>query len=156
MSSETKIVHESTRHKRKNFKESDIRSYWANTNVWHEKFDSVEEFLEEGTCFACGFDYEYIEKAHIHALGFGGKDELDNIHMLCKCCHEASELLRGVLYWKWFYNRSISDVFNTMLAKYNCLPKNLINILENADMDPEKTGYMKEVFNLIRKEIDIK
>ncbi len=110
--------------KRKNFARKVIRAYWANnTDIWHEKFDSKEEFLEEGTCFACGFvpTDEVLERAHIKALWMGGKDDLENIHLLCRECHHASEDLFGDLYWKWFKKRNYFDVIFSLAAKYNLL-----------------------------------
>ncbi len=109
--------------KRKNFTKKAIRAYWSGTDIWHEEFDSKEEFLEEGTCFACGFIPmdEVLERAHIKALWMGGKDDLDNIHLLCRECHQASEDLFGNMYWKWFKKRDILDVMLSKAAKYNLL-----------------------------------
>jgi hypothetical protein len=119
--------------KRKNYSPKTIRNYWSGTDIWHEKFDSKEEFLEEGTCFACGFvpiDAR-LERAHIKALWMGGNDTIDNIHLLCIACHQASEELFGNLYWNWFKKRNIFDVILSGAAKYNLLSDLLCNLYEN-------------------------
>ena len=49
-----------------------IRAHWAK-RLWAIKgFDSEAEFLERGTCFACGMDGS--ERAHIVARSVGGSD----------------------------------------------------------------------------------
>jgi 5-methylcytosine-specific restriction endonuclease McrA len=85
-----------------------VRAYWVEA-LWHRKgFDSPEEFLERGTCFACG-DERAVERAHILARCSGGSDDASNIHILCRICHKDSETLDGEAYWSWFWQRSLMD-----------------------------------------------
>lgn len=73
-----------------------IRKHWA-PFFWEKKnFDSELEFVEEkDTCFACGLNWEGfdnpLEGAHIIARVHGGGDEVDNLILLCRCCHKAQE-----------------------------------------------------------------
>lgn len=101
--------------KRKNYSHKKIKEYWADKEIWDNKFDSKEEFLEADCCFACGVDYSVevegksfknLERAHIKALIINGEDKIQNIHLLCKTCHSESEILYDELYWFWFNNKT--------------------------------------------------
>lgn len=82
-----------------------IRAYWAPV-LWKKpwcKFDSIKECLEADYCFACGRLWPTrTDRAHILARIYGGSDNLSNLHLLCLLCHELSEHLCGVEYWRWF------------------------------------------------------
>lgn len=94
---------------RKQFSEKAIRKHWVD-RLWEKKgFDSPDEFMEKGICFACNLCAD-LEKAHIQALSIGGNDNLENIHLLCKICHKDSEYLEGKKYFDWLYSRNIIDV----------------------------------------------
>ena len=103
-----------------------IRDHWAQWLVEQGKFDSVEEvwaihiftdevngeivIRDEGLCcFACGFTSQRapLERAHILAIFDGGSNDADNLHMLCKLCHKASEFISGEEYFAWFSQRNI-------------------------------------------------
>ena len=84
-----------------------IRAHWAK-RLWAIKgFDSEAEFLERGTCFACGMDGS--ERAHIVARSVGGSDGCENLHILCGVCHKDSEYLDGERYMAWLVQRSPVD-----------------------------------------------
>ena len=86
-----------------------IRAHWAK-RLWAIKgFDSEAEFLERGTCFACGMDGS--ERAHIVARSVGGSDGCENLHILCGVCHKDSEYLDGDRYMAWLVERSPVDMF---------------------------------------------
>lgn len=91
--------------------EHDIRMFWCNT-LWYRKgFDSPEEFMEHGICFACGMSSpDGIERAHIEPRCNGGVDGIENLHMLCRVCHKDSEFLTGIVYMKWLLERSAIDM----------------------------------------------
>ncbi|TAI63422.1 hypothetical protein CWO89_24370 [Bradyrhizobium sp. Leo170] len=96
------------RQRRKMAKEQAIREYWAKVPGFYERkgFDSADEFLEHGTCFACGFIYrDPPQRAHIYPHVKGGSGDPDNLHMLCYVCHKDSEHLEGDAYWDWFWER---------------------------------------------------
>lgn len=103
-----------------------IRKHWA-PFFWQKKnFDSEFEFIEEAkTCFACGLNWEGfdnpLEGAHIIARCNGGSDEVDNLVLLCRCCHKAQEansIIRssreGTL--KWILERTELDAKLQFLA----------------------------------------
>lgn len=93
--------------KRKMPTELAIRAHWAN-RLWRAKgYDSAAEFMERGTCFACGLDGN--ERAHIVARAAGGGDEPENLHVLCGVCHKDSEYLEGGRYMGWLMQRSPVD-----------------------------------------------
>lgn len=41
------------------------------------------------------------DRCHIEARVWGGQDELANLHLLCVLCHEMSEGVDGLRYWRW-------------------------------------------------------
>ena len=87
-----------------------IRAHWAK-RLWAIKgFDSEAEFLERGTCFACGMD-GIIERAHIVARSVGGSDGCENLHILCRVCHKDSEYLDSERYMAWLVQRNPVDRF---------------------------------------------
>lgn len=93
--------------------ERQIRSYWSEwlSGRISDKFDSPQEAMEEGVCFACGMTADGgIERAHIIPRCDGGSDEPDNLHMLCRTCHKDSEFLSGDAYRQWFEERTAIDM----------------------------------------------
>lgn len=97
--------------KRKIPTEEKIREHWAE-RLWEVKgFDSIDEFLEPGWCFACGIGFNSKpDRAHILARAWGGDDSLENLHILCSICHKDSENLYGPAYMDWLVNRSMLDM----------------------------------------------
>lgn len=95
-----------TTQRRKMPTEKQVRAYWSE---WVLKTmgdrDESPLTLEDGTvgrlCFACGFYWPESERAHIVARCNGGTDTVENLHMLCRPCHKASEALEGSEYWEW-------------------------------------------------------
>lgn len=82
---------------------SNIRMQWAPTLLWLGKFDSMEELLEGQYCWACGMtSTRTLDRAHILAASDGGTDRVENLHLLCRGCHRASEYFYGKVYWEWF------------------------------------------------------
>lgn len=57
-------------------------------------------------CFACSFPI-FLERSHILSKTYGGSDEPENIHLLCKFCHLESEFLDNKNdYFKWLFSKS--------------------------------------------------
>jgi hypothetical protein len=55
-------------------------------------------------CFACGCEAGTgfnLERAHILARAEGGDDSVSNLHILCRPCHQESEMLSGGPYFAW-------------------------------------------------------
>ena len=57
--------------------------------------------VERYDCMACGIEDVQIDGAHIQPLQYGGSNEIENIHLLCKPCHAESENLWGKEYEIW-------------------------------------------------------
>ncbi len=92
-----------------------IRAHWAK-RLWAIKgFDSEAEFLERGTCFACGMDGS--ERAHIVARSVGGSDGCENLHILCHRCHKDSEYLEGSAYMDWLMDRNALSMIMSAAAR---------------------------------------
>ena len=70
----------------------EIADHWEGKHqkIWGEA---------EDYCFACG-DHYHLERAHIVPRHKGGKDTVENLHILCAACHKESEAIGN--YWHWF------------------------------------------------------
>lgn len=113
------------RQNRKMATEQAIREYWVKVPEFFERkgFESAVDFLENGTCFACGWRYnDPPQRAHIYPHVKGGSGSPDNLHMLCYCCHKDSERLEGEAYWDWFWTR---DFLSAALSIAVRMGKNL-------------------------------
>lgn len=101
-----------------------IREHWAD-RLWRDKgYDSRAEFMERGTCFACGM--EGNERAHIVARVAGGNDDLENLHVLCGVCHKDSEFLDGEKYMSWLMQRNAIDRLISEAMRYGFNPATLV------------------------------
>ena len=111
-----------------------VRKHWCNNLVKKKGFDSTEEFMEAGVCFACGMSPDSdtpsggLEKAHITAKVEGGSDLPENIHLLCSICHKDSEYLDGEKYWAWFYQRTSIDMMMSAAARKGANIHSLIGL----------------------------
>ena len=105
-----------------------IRAQWVD-RLWRAKgYDSAAEFMERGTCFACGL--KGVERAHIVARAVGGGDEAENLHMLCGVCHKDSEYLDGGRYMAWLLQRSPVDRLMSEAMRYGFNPAPLLHAHE--------------------------
>ena len=92
-----------------------IRAHWAD-RLWLAKgYDSKAEFMERGTCFACGMSGS--ERAHILARVAGGDDTPENLHILCWVCHKDSEYLEGSAYMDWLMDRNALSMIMSAAAR---------------------------------------
>jgi hypothetical protein len=73
--------------------------------------------IEPDVCFACGMEASGFERCHIFPRVKGGPESADNLHMLCKVCHKDSEYLEGEAYWRWFWERTASDMLMSRAAR---------------------------------------
>jgi hypothetical protein len=107
---------------------------------------SVDRHIaKHGPCFACGQFGSAKERAHIHALQYGGSNKPDNLHLLCKACHIESETFSSVgaeQYFYWFKNKKQKPSVNdTIQTRFNLTVHNYVNY-------PEKR---KEIENELRE-----
>jgi HNH endonuclease/Recombinase len=98
-----------------------IRKHWSLWLVMVGKFETVAEAESSWACWACGFTNsnqdDWVERAHITAYSDGGSNEPKNLHLLCRWCHLASELLNSDDYFNWFLNRTLEQTFRDALKK---------------------------------------
>jgi hypothetical protein len=83
-----------------------VRAHWAGwvRDTMDDDDESpltMEDGRKGGLCYACGLYWTDCERAHIVARSNGGTDSVDNLHMLCRTCHRASEPHEGDAYWEW-------------------------------------------------------
>lgn len=93
-----------SRKKRIGPNETDLREYWAPILCrppWY-KYASPQHVLKSRDCFGCQ-TFSRTVRAHIVARAYeDGSDHPSNLHLLCRMCHELSEGLSGLAYWRWF------------------------------------------------------
>ena len=95
-----------TKQKRKNFSKGQIAQYWIDWSIEHKKIPPWDEYgwdSGEPSCMACGYWQEEwdakrtvkarwestdLERCHIVPLFLGGADELANLVLMCKRCHQ--------------------------------------------------------------------
>lgn len=112
-----------------------IRDYWVEQGLW-QKFKSksmttvtgytlIKGYLEEyvckledkGVCMGCGLK-TYVMRCHIQPRYAGGPDTVENLHMLCRDCHLASEERSGDEYWEWFYKQDCLANAHALLGRH--------------------------------------
>ena len=49
------------------------------------------KIFDKDFCFACGL-YKLTQRCHIDQDKEKGIDDVENLHLLCKCCHDESEV----------------------------------------------------------------
>lgn len=108
-----------------------IRKHWAKWLIQIGKFDSKAEIFEGNYCFACGFLYDGLERCHILPRCEGGLDDVDNLHLLCRWCHRASEFKTGQEYWDWFEQRHVFDVFLTQWSYAGGSFAQILDVMES-------------------------
>jgi hypothetical protein len=57
-------------------------------------------------CFACGIE-AVTERCHIVAHSKTQNNNVNNIHLLCRSCHEESENMMGKMYWDWLKAKNV-------------------------------------------------
>lgn len=108
---------------------SAIREYWVSTDLWERMGSPGDSDLHrKGVCMACGMPGG-VFRCHILARVLGGSDDVDNIHILCKSCHDSSEYLKGDDYWTWFLNQDWTKSGPITLAR------NGISVSKIANLD---------------------
>ncbi len=63
---------------------------------------------KKNICFACGVDF-ITERCHILPINHGGTNDVENLHLLCKSCHQESEDLSGELYFEWLGTKEFAN-----------------------------------------------
>ena len=116
-----------TKSKRNMPSELAIRKHWAGRLSATKGYDSPSEFLERGSCFACGLDGS--ERAHIVARSVGGSDLAENLHILCATCHKDSEYLDGHKYTAWFLERNAFDCLISKAMRCGFNPSKFVGAL---------------------------
>jgi hypothetical protein len=87
------------------------------------------------------------DRCHIVARVWGGRDEFANLHLLCVLCHEMSENLDGLRYWRWLKNQNMIQAECWGAARVLWLNNfDFENIeLEIRDVSDLSISYVKKV-----------
>lgn len=125
-----------------------IRELWAPALArapWF-KFTQPADCTCE-TCFACGICAP-LDRAHIVARSEGGSDRASNLHLLCRMCHELSEALSGISYWRWFrvQSRAAAMHYGAAMAVYKATGRPASHFtLSTDDMDALTMAYARGI-----------
>ena len=71
---------------------------------------------------------------------------MENIHMLCKTCHDASEYLNGSLYWQWFDRQSFLTSGPATLARCGI---DIGKVSQLSDKEAEQVIRLIEEFGVV-------
>tara|TARA_R110000868_G_C10360215_1_gene717257 strand:+ start:52 stop:477 length:426 start_codon:yes stop_codon:yes gene_type:complete len=104
-----------------------IWNYWKkkylsgklNGDKWNYVFED-----DKKVCFACCFQ-GFLERCHITSHCEGGSEDVSNIHLLCKGCHQRTEpfgtkhieFYYEILEHKTLWNQENEIIFMKMIAK---------------------------------------
>lgn len=100
--------------KRKSFSKIQITEHWQDKD-----HPFANAFVD--ACWICGWYSLALEKCHLIALFEGGADELDNLVLLCKNCHWATEgLAKKDLFWN-YVKKTEYDLIGGILKRSNAL-----------------------------------
>ena len=144
--------------KRKAIKTSkeEIVSYWMKHQG--ESGLSVDWKDAKQRCWRCGCKRN-LEKCHIVPHVLGGKDEPENLVLLCKRCHaEGPNVLDAEIMWDWiraygvtFYNSfwKIEGLKEYKFIYKHSFESTIIYIMEHAEVKKDKC----EIINFIKKEM---
>jgi hypothetical protein len=86
-----------------------VRQFWAPILCrppWNKFASPHEAQFSFDRCFACGIEPGILHRAHIVPRWNGGCDRAENLHLLCRMCHEMSEGLESISYWRWFQKQT--------------------------------------------------
>ena len=129
-----------------------IAEYWSDRLIEM----NIEELpVDDMSCFVCGAGPK-LQRSHILAMCDGGKNSVENLHLLCRQCHDESEILSGDIYWRWYRGKRkvayISPGIRDFMKLKAVFP-DLDEITEGCkDMSLEERNlYIKE---LLRQRID--
>lgn len=100
-----------------------VKRYWASYLIRIGKFDSLDEIMNNDICFACGWQ-KRLARCHITARMINLDDSESNLHLLCRHCHNESEMLGNNIndrsdYWEWFCGmHQLKRIMNSANATY--------------------------------------
>jgi len=92
----------------------EINRYWFDKGALPRNAGVVID-SGEPSCFACGWwnwsdsnrvPWRGLERSHVLARSLGGTDDLENLALLCRRCHELAPDTTDVLwFWDWVRTR---------------------------------------------------
>lgn len=94
-----------------------VAKYWSSMFIKHD-WEVDHEILYNKQCFACG-RHGKIQRCHIKPKWNGGSDDVKNIHLLCVACHEESESIYGLAYWRWYKHKRNVEFFQILEMEVN-------------------------------------
>lgn len=95
-------------------------------------------------CYGCGINSQ-TQRCHIKPHVDGGDETVENLHLLCPNCHIQSEILYGLKYWRWFYNKNTELAYNLMNDERKPIFDKILSYLE--EHYPDAKTYNKSKIN---------
>jgi len=127
---------------------ADVFTYWAPrlAAIGKELNDAphTKDGRTQASCFACGHTRP-VDRAHIKARLEGGDDSVQNIHLLCRFCHQLSETMAPGHYARWFrecdpqnhafalgllLEPALADSLLRALSGYECADRPLLSLVQ--------------------------
>lgn len=123
-----------------------IKKYWYSKLKLKGKIKKItrKEFFEKDHCFACLRVCAHLDRAHIVAHNKGGNDKKQNLHLLCRTCHQQSETYSDDLYWQWFMGQNAFHSLLSEITRYSGIStQKIYNLLMKKELELilEKTGF---------------
>ncbi len=97
-----------------------IIAYWS--RPWKAGTSRLEIYPDERCCFACGYDFDYLEKAHLIDHSASGSSTVDNLVLLCSHCHSMMPPFRDgekEMALQWVANQEPWDVWMLRQSLHN-------------------------------------
>lgn len=104
----------------------EIRDYWIDPAKWLAHGIDRDLLAIFQGCFACG--WAGSTRCHILAHHKGGTETVDNLHILCPVCHEQSENLDGLAYWRWIKQVDPDQVIDQIMIREGVSKSKLYSI----------------------------
>lgn len=98
------LKHRKPRSRQTMAKGPEIADYWSHRLSKLGVYEHEQGELHARECFACGDD-RHVERCHIVPHAKGGLNEVWNLVLLCRRCHDESEHMPEPMFWRWMNNQ---------------------------------------------------
>ena len=135
-------------------KKLEIAIYWSEQKV---NFYGLDH--NEPACFACGYwtkhwgegksawDHASLERAHILARSAGGDNDVSNIVLLCRECHDAAPMTRDRdAFIRWILQREsfLIKRFHAVIKECEAIGLTLGRLAEHASVRQGTADFLRE------------
>lgn len=117
----------------------------AIVEFWETYFYEIGYSISENECFCCG-RIGKLERAHIVPIINGGKNDADNIHLLCPNCHADSEGINNKNdYFVWLNSRIGNSGLKLQLANI----QKQIDFVANRLLETQSVVMYSDIYSAL-------